>query len=178
LIVEKGVHVAIEATDILRRSGQRVRLLVCGDGPQTAHLRRLVAHRGLTDQVTFIGRVANEDMPAYVSAADVVVLPTLRSEGLPFVLLEAMACERAAVVARFPGVEDVLESGREGLVVDPGDAVALADRVSLLISNSGLRSRLGANARGRVEERFAEAQMVDETVRLLTCASTYRPNVA
>ena len=98
----------------------------------------------------------------YFRAADLFVLPSAR-EGLPIVLLEAMACGLPCIASRLPGSTDVMiDSGRNGHLVPSGDPVALANALREVLADPAAAARLGAAARATVESRFTIARVADQ----------------
>jgi glycosyltransferase involved in cell wall biosynthesis len=91
---------------------------------------------------------------------DMVVMPSLR-ESFGLVALEAMAMNLPVIASRIGGLEEVVEHGRTGLLVAPGDAVVLADAIQRLTEDPGMRKEMGAAGRQRVESRFG----LDSTIR-------------
>jgi glycosyltransferase involved in cell wall biosynthesis len=120
---------------------------VVGDGPWRDRLQEQAV--GLP--VRFLGPLDHESALTVIADAEVVVVPSSASssgdrDGLPVVLLEAMAAGKAVVATSVPGIEDVVRPGHDGLLVPPGDPAALASAVSDLLSDAELRARLGASA--------------------------------
>jgi glycosyltransferase involved in cell wall biosynthesis len=114
---------------------------------------------GVADRLVFTG--VTRDVPQYLRAADVFVLPS-RREGLPVALLEAMACALACVASRLPGSTDtIIAHGRNGLLTPPGDAASLAEAIALLIRDDEQRRRLGAAARATIVDRFSSDKIAD-----------------
>jgi len=93
------------------------------------------------------------DIPALLSLADIFVLPSL-TEGLPISMLEAMSAGLPVVVTRVGGISEVIEDGKNGVIVPPSDADALGSAVLRLLSNSEIREKLGASARALVEKEY------------------------
>jgi glycosyltransferase involved in cell wall biosynthesis len=104
--------------------------------------------------------------PEFLRSVDVVVLAS-RYEGHPLVLLEAMALGKPVVATRIPGINEVVESGRTGVLVPPEDADALAATVRSLVESPELRASLGARARELVASRYALADVHDRIVKFL-----------
>lgn len=121
----KGFHVLLEAIAMVGRSSRCATLTIVGEGRLRHALEHQADHLGLRDRVRFVGRVDFEDMPAVFQEADVFVLPSL-TEGMPRVLLEAMASGCLCVATRVGGVPEVLP---ENVLAEPGDASSLAARI-------------------------------------------------
>jgi glycosyltransferase involved in cell wall biosynthesis len=122
---EKAVGVLIEALGHLRRAGREdVDLALVGGGALEGELRAQVDQLGLQDRVRFCGMRPHAEIPLWVSACDVLALPSLR-EGCPNVILEALASGRPVVASRVGGIPELL-NGDNGLMVPPKDAPALA----------------------------------------------------
>lgn len=173
LTPEKGTGLAIAALRSLLDGGRQLRLAIVGDGPDRPRLENSAKAQGLVRQVVFCGYVPNERIPGYLSAADVLLMPTLRAEGFPFALVEAMACAKAPVVSSYRGVADIVTDGQDGLIVPPGDVGALISATKLLLDDSTLRQRLGRAARKRVLDRFSLDTMIRDTLAIIEeCAAS------
>ena len=157
----KGLEVLINAAAAID-----ARILVLGTGPMNRRWRRLAGASSATSRIRFLGHVADEELPLYYAAADVVVLPSShRSESFGQVLLEAMAAGRAGVSTELgTGTSFVNLHGKTGMVVPTGDAKALAEAVNQLLGDPERRLQLGANGRRRVLEEFHIERMVDRTI--------------
>jgi glycosyltransferase involved in cell wall biosynthesis len=161
----KGHDVLLEAAIRVRRAIPGVRFVLVGHGPLEADIRRRSRDLGLDETVIFTG--AREDAPRVAGAFDVFALPS-SSEGLAIALIEAMTLGRPSVVTRVGGLTEVVEHGKQGLVVEPGDTDALADAIVTLLRDIDLRRHLGEagkeralsfdirNAIRRHEEVYAE----------------------
>ena len=115
-----------------------------------------MAHLGLQEQVHFLGNVA--DLPQRLAATQIFVLST-RWEGMPLALVEAMAAGCACIGTDVVGVREVIENGRTGLLVPPGDAGALADAIARLLQNWPLAEYLGHAARQRALSTYGREHM-------------------
>ena len=153
----KGLDVLIDAMRDCEGT-----LLLAGDGPLESDLRARVAAHGLEPRVRFLGRVPDEDLPAYYRAADLFVLPSMaRTETFGVVQIEAMAAGLPVVSTNLPtGVPWVNQDGVSGLVVPPGDAGALAAAIRRLQTDPVLRERLAHGAAARAQSHVRQARMV------------------
>lgn len=160
LETRKGHRILLEALARLKREGLTPFpfTALAGDGPLRPGLEALSRDLGLTDDVAFLGWESHHfDL---FNAADVVVLPSTGFEDFPNVIIEAMGLGRAVVATRVGGVEEQFIDGESGILVRPGDAVDLARALGAVLSDSGLRERLGRGASVRFRERFtAEASV-------------------
>jgi rhamnosyl/mannosyltransferase len=163
LVPYKGVDVLLEAMRDVRATA-----LIVGDGPLRSTLEAAAARHGLTGRVRFLGHVADEEVVAHMHACDLFVLPSVtRAETFGVVQLEAMACGKAVVSTDLPtGVPWVNRHEETGLVVEPGDAPALAHALNRLVEDPSLRARLGSRARQRVEETFTVERMTSKSAAL------------
>jgi glycosyltransferase involved in cell wall biosynthesis len=158
----KGIEVLLEALATLRHGGSPVTLRAVG-GFETAgyqdQIRQLVGRLGLSDAVAWIGFTTQ--VGAELDRMDILVLPSLFGEGLPMVVLEAMAAGVPVVATRVEGVPEVLRDGRDGLLAEPGSARGLAEAIARIIRGevnwAGLRqSALERHAGGFSDRCMAE----------------------
>ena len=162
----KGFDVLIDAA---ARLPSHSVVVVGGAGEQFERHRRSVVARGLTEKIVFVGKISEEELPAYFEAANVFCLAsTLRSEAYGVVLTEAMAMGLPVVATDIAGsgVPWVNESGVTGLNVPVGDSKALADALITIIDDEALAARFAAAGRRRYLEHFTASAMVDSTLRL------------
>lgn len=115
--------------------------------------------------IVVIPHVAPEELPPYYHLLDVFTLPAIR-DGLPNALLEAMACERAVVGTPVGGIPDAVRDNENGLLVSPGDPVALASAINRLLDDAAVRERLGKNARATILNEFTPARELDLNLEL------------
>ena len=153
----KGVDVLIDA--MARVAGT---LFLIGEGPLEPALTQRAREQGVQDRVVFLGRVSEEDLPAYYQASDVFVLPSVaKTEAFGVVQIEAMAAGVPVVSTNLPtGVPWVNQDGVSGLVVPPGDSASLADAIGRLLADADLRSRLGAGGSARADQLFSRDRMI------------------
>jgi glycosyltransferase involved in cell wall biosynthesis len=149
---EKGFEVLIRAVAGLRPDGQEIDLVIIGDGDQKQALASQIASLGLEHRVKLLG--FRPDTIDLFQAFDVFALSSYR-EGLPNVILEAMAMETPVVATAVAGIPKVITDGVDGLLVKPGDVTALRNSLELLSTDGALAHRLTANARETIERRFS-----------------------
>lgn len=137
--------------------------VLAGEGPDRAALETLASQLGVAERVHFLGR--RDDVAELLAAADVFALPSLY-EGSSLALMEAMAARRAIVSSAIGGTDELIDDGRDGLLVPPGDVSALADALRRLIGDAGLRDALAAAARARVERDFTQEAMTQRVERV------------
>ncbi|HET9494391.1 MAG TPA: glycosyltransferase [Chloroflexia bacterium] len=123
-----------------------VELELVGDGPEEERLRAQAARLGLGSSVKFAGWVAREEIVQHYQAADAFVLPSL-DEGLPNVMLEAMACGKALVATDISGNRELVRDGENGLLVPVGDVSALTEALRRVVTNPELRAEMGRKSR-------------------------------
>jgi colanic acid/amylovoran biosynthesis glycosyltransferase len=149
----KGHVVLLQALEMLARRGVDVRLTIVGEGPKRSDLERLARQLGVESQVRFEGAVGRECIAEYYRRADAFCLPSF-AEGVPVVLMEAMAMELPVVATDVMGVRELVDDGVNGILVRPSRPDLLADAIDRLASNADLRRRLGAAGRETVERDF------------------------
>ncbi len=168
LLWDKGVGVLVEAARRLRARNQpspiRIALVGMPDLGNPASIEETQFHawisEGLVEHWGF-----RPDMDEVYRQAHIVCLPSLR-EGLPTVLIEAAAAGRPIVASDVPGCREVVEHGKNGLLVPPDDPAALADALALLAADPALRHNMGAAGRVIAEDRFANQRIIAATLEV------------
>jgi glycosyltransferase involved in cell wall biosynthesis len=160
---EKGYESLLEAfAEVLKRVPAAV-LLIAGTGPLEDHYRRLAALHRLGDSVRFLG--FRSDLPDLISAADVVVLPSL-AEAFGLVAAEALYLGTPVVASQVGGLPEIVDDEGDGLLVPPSQPPALAGSLIRLLTQPELRSRLAGAGRRKIAERFSFESMVRAYERL------------
>jgi colanic acid/amylovoran biosynthesis glycosyltransferase len=153
LAAEKGVPVLLDSLVQLTQEYPDLVLTLVGDGESRADLEQKVATLGLSDRVRFLGYQSQTAVRQHIQASDVFVLPSF-AEGVPVVLMEAMAAGIPVVSTQIAGISELVENGVSGYLVPPGDADVLAVRIKELIDNPDLRSKMGQMGQLKVEKDF------------------------
>ena len=160
LVEKKGFPVLIEACALMARQGYDFHCTIGGSGPDEAALRAHVARLSLGDHVTLTGEaIKQEDIPAFMAAGDVYCLPCVWAsdndvDGLPQMLMEAMACGLPAVSTRLVGIPDLIIDEETGLLIEPNDAAALAGALMRLGEDDALAKQLAQTGHTHVTKVF------------------------
>ncbi|QDS96340.1 2-deoxystreptamine glucosyltransferase [Roseimaritima multifibrata] len=163
LSAEKGFDYLVESVSILRRKGIDVGVVIVGDGPSREELSAQVRELGLEDSVHFAGFVA--DPSKYYQAMDLYVLSSLR-EGLPNVLLEAMAYEIPVIATAVAGIPKLIDGVENGWLVEPGSAEKLGAAIGVAIDSASESRRRGMMGRKTIEDRFSFDSRMKEIVQV------------
>jgi len=163
LLRGKGLETLLDGLARVAGDVPDLRLLLVGSGEGQAlsvevELKHRTAAAGLAERIVFTGRV--ERVEEVLRAADLFVFPSV-FEGLGISLVEAAACGLAAVASRTGGIVDVVEDGRSGILVRPGDGKDLGDALLVLAADPGRRASMGREARAVVLSRFDERDGLD-----------------
>lgn len=161
LVPHKGQKYFVEAAPLVLQRVPDARFLVLGEGELRGALERRIADLHLDRHVVLAG--FRTDVLSLLKAFDLFVMSSV-TEGLGTSLLDAMAAGRAIVATRAGGIPEVVEEGRTGLLVPPGDSSALAGAIVRLLSDEELRMAFGRAGEALVRERFTVDRMVDETL--------------
>ena len=153
LVPAKGQRVLLDAVRRLAAARRRVKLRYVGDGPDRASLESAVREFGLGGNVVFEGAVNQDRIRDLYSRAHVFALASF-AEGIPVVLMEAMAMEIPCITTWITGIPELIRNGIDGLLVPPSDEAELAGAIALLMDDPALRQRLGAAGRARIIEKY------------------------
>ena len=157
----KGHKYFVEAAERVLTQHQDVIFLVVGDGPEEAAIRAHIESRGLAGHVRMLGGRYGEDLLNVFRSLDIFVIPSVEGDTIPQVLMQAMAMGIPVVSTTVGSIPDVVIEGETGFVVPPRDAIALADRILLLLGDARLQARIGANGRILVEGSYSIDKMLD-----------------
>lgn len=154
--VKKGVLDLLDAFERLNPDVPAWLVLV-GGGPLEDQLRRRIRSRNLERRVFLAGHQAHSEVPNWLNASDIFVLASY-NEGLPNVVLEAMACGRPVLATDVGGVAEAIKDGVSGILIDPGDVDALEGALGSLVGSAALRETMGGAGRQRVLSEFTWAR--------------------
>lgn len=153
LVHLKGPTLLVEPVADLKRRGLVVEATLVGEGPKRSSLEALIEALGVADQVTLAGSVGQDTIRSFYAESDLFCLPSF-GEGVPIVLMEAMAMGLPVVTTRITGVPELVEEGRSGLLVTAGRRDELADALEALARDPERRSVMGRAGRAKVASEF------------------------
>ncbi len=153
LVPAKGQHILLNACALLKNEGVRFHLTLIGDGPDRTSLEQFSREHGLEGAVTFTGVQGQDKVREWYDMADMFILASF-AEGVPVVLMEAMAKEIPVISTRITGIPELIEHGHNGLLATPADTEDLARKIRTLIEDPEMRKRLGREGRKSVERRY------------------------
>lgn len=166
---QKGMEFGLRALADLVVSFPDTRLFIVGDGPFLEELKVLSKSLNLDEKhVIFVGGVPNPELPKFVAAGDIYLCPTVRMEGLPFTVLEALSGGLPVVASNLGGLRDLVHEGENGFLLQPGDVHSLANAISQLLEDPKRRRRMGDASRRIFLERFTADRMTDSTIQVFT----------
>ena len=159
LVEKKGFADLIEACALLAKRGQKFTCHIVGDGPLRSQLERQIADHDILDVVQLVGAVPQHEVIQLVQQAALLAAPCVTAvdgdrDGLPTVVLEAMAVGTTCVGTDVTGLPEVLRDGETGLVAPPGNTSVLAAKISKLLETREIRNHIAANARALIERHF------------------------
>ena len=167
LVEKKGFDYLIDACHLLKQQGQPFRCIIAGDGELHAALTAQLNTHGLTNEVLLAGAMTQTDVIALLRRATVFALPCVvgrdgNRDGLPTVLLEAMALEVPVVSTRVTGIPEMIDHGQTGLLVEERDAAGLAAALAELLQTPALQQKLSSQARQKIVSQFNTAENVKQ----------------
>lgn len=158
LVPKKGFKFLLEALSILKDRGQNVSLTIVGNGPLLKELETEACELGLENQVVFVGSLSNAKTLALINSSSLLVAPSIRGEGgnidgIPNVVLEAMALARPVIGSKISGIPEVV-SEATGALVEEASSTEIADALAKLLGDRELLETRGRNALAFVHEHF------------------------
>jgi len=177
----KGLPVLIDACARLASAGVDFRCEIIGDGPQRPQIEERIAAKMLGGRVRLLGNLPQHEVAERMRQATVLVLPSVvaddgQMEGIPVALMEAMAAKLPVVASSLSGIPELVEYGRTGLLVEPGNPDALADAIRQILSNRELAQEMGRRGRERVLDRFVLSSTVAQLLAVFD-AVNHRPDL-
>lgn len=167
---EKGQALLLESVAALSAEGLRLQLHLVGDGPDRRWLENYARHLGLASSIVFEGWIDEAKLMALYSSADIFVLSSL-AEGIPMVLIEAMALEKPCVAPRIAGIPELIDHGADGLLFAVADVEDLSQQIRTLLQSTELRLRMGKQGRQKVLREYDMARNTRQFAEILERAA-------
>jgi glycosyltransferase involved in cell wall biosynthesis len=162
----------IEAVKSIRAGHPKMKVLLVGDGPEMENLKQTAVILGMEREVVFPGPVTRDEVPAYIDAMDICVLPDSNAFGSPIALFEFMAMGKPCIVPDLGPMRDVIDDGVTGLMFSRGDYGELKKALLMLVEDSALRNQLGARAKQVVFDTHTWAANARFVVQLAASESS------
>ncbi|UCD72549.1 MAG: glycosyltransferase family 4 protein [Candidatus Bathyarchaeota archaeon] len=173
LIERKGIAYLVDAFAQVLREEPDAKLMIAGEGPERRRLEEKVKRLGLSKSVSFLGIIPYREVSSYYAACDVFVhIPTY--EAMPHVIYEAMATGKPVVASRVGGILEVIEHGKDGLLVEPKAPSETAEAILKLIHNRRLAGEVGENALQKIERRYTWDIIAGQYLRLYRYVASHR----
>jgi glycosyltransferase involved in cell wall biosynthesis len=154
LVYKNGLDTLIESVPLLTPDHPNILFVVAGKGPSRKFIEKRIKELGMDTNIKLTGFVPDRLLPLYYDAADYFILPSASGEGLPLVLLEAMACGLPVIATTVGGTPEIIKHMKNGVLVPPRNPEAMTEALSKLLSEERLGSTIGEEARRIVEDRF------------------------
>jgi glycosyltransferase involved in cell wall biosynthesis len=169
LVYKKGFEYLVRAVPPVIAEFEKVKFIIVGAGPLQNQLRSIAKELGISECLLMPGLVSWDEVPQYMDMCDVFVVPSIKDQegnvdGLPNVLLEAMALGKPVVASRIGGIPAVLQHERNGLLVDEKDPQQLATAINRLLLSPGLRKRYGSAGREKAKRELNWENIVQATM--------------
>jgi glycosyltransferase involved in cell wall biosynthesis len=154
LVYKNGLDTLIESIPLLTKENPDLLFIVAGKGPSRKLIEDRVKELGIDTNIKLAGFVPDRHLPVYYNAADCFILPSASGEGFPLVLLEAMACGLPVISTAVGGTPEIIQHMKNGVLVPPRNPETMAEALSKILSQEGLRIQMGKEARRIVEDKF------------------------
>lgn len=176
LVYKKGFEYLLRAVPSVLARRKDISVIVAGEGELANALRTLASELGIMHHILFPGRVLRGEIPSYFALCDIFVMPSIRDEkgnidGLPVVVLEAMAAGKPVVASKISGIPLAVTHHESGLLVEERSPLQIAEALLELLDSDGMRERFGATGRRRIETELNWARIAERMVELFQCVS-------
>ena len=151
LIPLKGHRFLIEAVSCIVSEIPRLKLVIAGEGKCRDELSALAEAKGISEKIVFLG--VRKDIPQLMKMMDLFVFPSLQ-EGFPCAVIEAMYMGLPVIASNISGIPEVITSGNNGILVEPGNAQTIGENILTLYRDENLRNRLGREAKAKIESAY------------------------
>lgn len=163
----KGVLLLLQVFKTLALKYPNARLLIAGDGPMRTQMQTFVAENKLTERVDFLGWVTKDQVAKACERSNILVLPTIRIEGFPMSIVEAMAAGLVVVASDIGGSKDAIVDSQTGFLVKPGSAIELEEALSTLLSDEVKLKHFMVSSQNHFASHFTDTIMVAKYLEVI-----------
>ena len=160
MVPEKGLKYLIKAMSQVTKKFPKAKLFLVGDGPLSPQIKASAKSLALDSNCIFWGKMSRTEVAEILAKSSIFVFPSL-SEGMPKAVLEAMACGNAVVASDIPFTRDLIENGKDGLLVSPCDSAGLANGITSCLDDKNLRRDLQDCARAKITQNYDGALVIE-----------------
>ena len=161
---EKGFDVLIKAFPLVWKTNPNVQLTIIGEGPEQESLREQARQIPGNENIVFMPKLSNDSMSEYFHNSDIIAFPSIYEEPLGRIALEAGACGKPIVASRCGGIPEIVEDTVSGFLVEPGNHVELAEKLTSLVTDQNLRKTMGDHAKNHIQKICNREQIVAQTI--------------
>jgi glycosyltransferase involved in cell wall biosynthesis len=161
----KGIFELLDAFKKIRINHHNCKLMIVGEGHEEQKVKNIVSKFDLDEYTIFTGKVSPETIQNFYQMADIFTLPSY-TEGLPLVVIEAMACGLPVVVSTVGGIPELVNDGVNGFLVPPKDKFSLTEKLEILVDNEELRQKFGLKALETVDDEFNIEKKVEKMIEI------------
>jgi glycosyltransferase involved in cell wall biosynthesis len=166
LIKTKGIYDLIAAFIKLSSTHHNLNLIIIGNGPEYSTIKNIISSSNHSEKkIHLLGNKPHNEVSHWLSASDIFVLPTYY-EGLPNAVLEAMACGLPVIATKVGGIPEVIEEGRNGILIDKKDVESLIRAIVYLLKNQALAKNMGTQGRKMFESRFSWQKNAQKVIEI------------
>jgi len=151
---KKGIFDVLETVELVINRFSNTKFLFAGDGPDKEKAKLLCCENGFEDHVKFLGYLPDQKKVNFLARGDIFLFPSHYQEGMPYALLEAMAAGLPVIASSTGGIPEIIEHNKNGLLIQPGQSVVLAQAINNLLENHCLRKEFGEKNRYKAETEY------------------------
>jgi len=168
----KGLDYLISACYLLKKQRIDFECLIVGEGSERVNLENQIRNYGLANEIKLLGSKTQEDVFELLAASTIKVLAS-RSEGIGVALMEAMACRVPVIAPKIRGVPELIEDGKNGFLVEPGNIEMLSEKIKILLVDKNLRKQFAENGHRKIKKDFNLEIEVDKLITIFYHSVNY-----
>ena len=171
LVEKKGMKYLIKAMPIVKKAIPNCELIIVGSGPLFSSLNKLISNLEASNYIQLLGNVTDQELIQYFGNADIFILPCIIAndgdrDGIPVVLMEAMAMKLPVISTNVSGIPELVENGVSGVLVPPNKENCIADAIIDLCVNKDLRIKMGIKGRKKIESEYNIVFEVEKLIKV------------